>query len=194
MPLATASAKLGALVKGRFKGIKVVTRGASPRIVKALVVGTGGTTTVTGADLQQRFSLRDTWMSFNAATAEVEAPDDGATTDTTTTPAATTTAPATTTTPPKTGGATSSGGATVGLRTRAGAGTHPPITRPRVTGSAFPARPGTPVVLQRRVGSRWVRAGATHLGTTRRYKVALPGPGRYRIVVGDAPGPIVALR
>jgi stage II sporulation protein D len=187
LPLSTASAKLGSLVKGRFKGIKVVQRGASPRIVKALVVGTGGTTTVTGSDLQGRFSLRDTWMTFNAATAEVETPDAPATNTnaTPTTPTSTTTTPATT--PPKTGGAT------VGLRTR-GTTANPAITRPRVTGSAFPAKAGTPVVLQRRVGTRWVRTGATHLGTTRRYKIALPGPGLYRIVVGDAPGPIVTLR
>jgi stage II sporulation protein D len=207
MPLATAQAKLGSLVKGRLKGIRVVQRGASPRIVKALVVGTGGTTPVSGSDLQQRFALRDTWMTFNAATAVVETPpdDDG--------PAPTTTTPTTPAAPapaPGKPGATS-GGATVGLRSRAAgrpaagsartAGSAPTtrsartrITRPRVTGSAFPARAGTRVLLQRRVGSRWVRAGATHLGTTHRYKVGLPRPGRYRIVVGDAPGPIVTLK
>lgn len=190
IPLATAAAKLGALVKGRFKGIKVVQRGASPRIVKALVVGTGGTTAVTGTQLQQRFALRDTWMSFNAATATVETPDATAT-PTTPTTAAPAPAPATTTTTPKAGGGTTAGGATAGLRTRTAA---PAPTRPRVTGSAFPAAAGTRVLLQRRVGARWVRAGATHLGRTHRYKIALPGRGRYRIVVGDAPGPVVRLR
>jgi stage II sporulation protein D len=209
IPLQTASAKLGSLVKGRFKGIKVTRRGGSPRIVEALVVGTDGTTTVTGAQLQRAFALRDTWMSFNATTAVVETPDDGAgganggSTTTTTTPTTTTT----TTTPPKgsSGGGSSAGGASPGRTARRtgrssratprdASATRVRLTRPRVTGSAFPARSGTRVLLQRRVGSRWVRAGATHLGTTHRYKVSLPGPGRYRIVVGDAPGPIVRLR
>ena len=43
----------------------------SPRVVKAVVVGTGGRTTVTGATLKARFGLRDTWMTFNAPSADV---------------------------------------------------------------------------------------------------------------------------
>ena len=39
--------KLGGLVKGRFKGVKVVRRGESPRIVAADVIGSGGRTRVT---------------------------------------------------------------------------------------------------------------------------------------------------
>ena len=62
------------LVKGSFVGIKVTKRGASPRVVKAVVVGTGGRTTVTGATLKARFGLRDTWMTFNAPSADVGPP------------------------------------------------------------------------------------------------------------------------
>jgi stage II sporulation protein D len=57
-------AKLGDLVKGRLRGIKVVKRGFSPRIVRAKVLGTGGSTGVTGTDLQVRLGLRSTWMKF----------------------------------------------------------------------------------------------------------------------------------
>ena len=67
------------------------------------------------------------------------------------------------------------------------------IDRPRVVGEARPGRPGTEVVLQRRHGDRWVKAGETRLGTTRRYKVDLPAAGRYRVVIGDAVGPVVRL-
>jgi stage II sporulation protein D len=55
---------LGDLVKGRLRGIKVTKRGISPRIVKAKVVGTSGSTTVTGSDLRARLGLRSTWAKF----------------------------------------------------------------------------------------------------------------------------------
>jgi stage II sporulation protein D len=57
-------AKLGDLVKGRFQGIKVTKRGVSPRVVRAKVLGSGGSTKVTGTDLQVRLGLRSTWMKF----------------------------------------------------------------------------------------------------------------------------------
>ncbi|HWV86222.1 MAG TPA: SpoIID/LytB domain-containing protein [Capillimicrobium sp.] len=177
MSRAAATAKLGSLVKGRLKGIRVTRRGASPRVVRAVVVGTGGNTTVTGDQLRSRFGLRDTWMSFNAATAEVEVP-------------AETDAPAPGGDKPGGGKPGGQGGSDSGGATIARAG----LRGPRVVGSAYPAAPGTSVILQRRTGDRWTRVGETRLGTTRRYKVGLPGPGRYRIVVGDAPGPIVRLR
>lgn len=56
--------KLAGLVKGRFKEIKVTKRGVSPRVVRAKVIGTGGSTRVTGTDLQARLGLRSTWMKF----------------------------------------------------------------------------------------------------------------------------------
>jgi len=69
-----AAAKLSGLVKGSFVGVRVTRRGASPRVVKAVVVGTRGRTTVSGATLKSRFGLRDTWMSFNARAADPETP------------------------------------------------------------------------------------------------------------------------
>ena len=54
MSYASARARLGSLVRGRFKGIKVITRGRSPRIVAADVVGSRGRTRVTGATLRAR--------------------------------------------------------------------------------------------------------------------------------------------
>jgi stage II sporulation protein D len=46
----------------------VTRHGLSPRIVQAQVVGTRGTTTVTGGQLQDSFGLDDTWAAFTAIT------------------------------------------------------------------------------------------------------------------------------
>ena len=56
------AAKLGGWVKGRLKSFKVLQRGVSPRVVKARVRGTKGTTTVTGPQVRTRLGLRDTWF------------------------------------------------------------------------------------------------------------------------------------
>jgi stage II sporulation protein D len=55
-------AKLGSYSKGRFRGLDVVSRGVSPRIVKAVVQGSRGDVTVSGAQLRSRLGLRDTWI------------------------------------------------------------------------------------------------------------------------------------
>ena len=66
MTLARADAKLGSLVKGKFRGIEVVQRGKSPRIVEADVIGSRGRTRVTGGQLRARFGLFDTWAFFTS--------------------------------------------------------------------------------------------------------------------------------
>ena len=66
MTRAAAGAQLSGLVKGRFKGIKVVRRGRSPRIVSANVIGTRGRTRVSGATLRARLGLLDTWAYFTS--------------------------------------------------------------------------------------------------------------------------------
>ena len=55
-------AKLGSWVKGSFRAIKVLKRGVSPRIVRARIVGSRGSTTVTGPQIRARLGLRDTWF------------------------------------------------------------------------------------------------------------------------------------
>jgi stage II sporulation protein D len=61
----TAAARLGGLVRGRLRGIEVLRRGASPRILFAYVVGSGGRTLVSGAELAARLGLYDTWAYFS---------------------------------------------------------------------------------------------------------------------------------
>jgi stage II sporulation protein D len=69
MSVGRATAKLGSLVKGRLKGIRVTKRGVSPRVIDAQVVGTHGTTSVTGPQLQSAFGLMSTYMRFTTLSA-----------------------------------------------------------------------------------------------------------------------------
>ena len=71
MTLTRATSSLGGLVKGRLKLIRVLKRGVSPRIVRAELVGTAGTTTVTGPQLRRAFGLRDTWIRFRSFSTDV---------------------------------------------------------------------------------------------------------------------------
>jgi stage II sporulation protein D len=48
---------------GAFKRLKVLQRGVSPRVVRAQVVGTRGTRTVTGPQVRAALDLRDTWFT-----------------------------------------------------------------------------------------------------------------------------------
>lgn len=56
------SAKLG--VQGRLKQVVVTKRGVTPRIISARLIGTAGTSTVTGTDLESALGGYDTWMTF----------------------------------------------------------------------------------------------------------------------------------
>jgi len=65
---ASAQSKLGTLVKGQLIGVRVTKHGVSPRIIRANVVGTRGSTTVTGAQLQGAFGLMSTYAAFTTIT------------------------------------------------------------------------------------------------------------------------------
>ena len=56
------STKFGSLVKGRFRGLKVVDRGPSGRAVKVKLFGSKGTNTVTGPDVRKALGLRSSWF------------------------------------------------------------------------------------------------------------------------------------
>ncbi|MET0558197.1 MAG: SpoIID/LytB domain-containing protein [Solirubrobacterales bacterium] len=58
------SAKLRAYLDGKLKQVVITKTGASPRIVEAKLVGTGGTTTVSGEQLEVALGGYDTWMTF----------------------------------------------------------------------------------------------------------------------------------
>jgi stage II sporulation protein D len=60
-----AAADLKGLVHGAFRGIEVLQRGASPRIISANVLGSQGSTPVSGDELAARLGLYDTWAYFS---------------------------------------------------------------------------------------------------------------------------------
>jgi SpoIID/LytB domain protein len=61
----SAAARLKGLVKGAFRGIEVLSRGVSPRVVSAQVLGSKGPTPATGPELAARLGLVSTWMYFS---------------------------------------------------------------------------------------------------------------------------------
>lgn len=67
----TVSKKLGSLLKGSLKRIVVDKRGVSPRVIRARIVGTRGTTRVTGPKLRAELGLYDTWASFQTVSTRV---------------------------------------------------------------------------------------------------------------------------
>jgi stage II sporulation protein D len=61
---AAIQSRLGDLVRGKVKDIAVTQTGASPRIVQATLVGSGGSRNVSGPTLRTHLGLPDTWASF----------------------------------------------------------------------------------------------------------------------------------
>ena len=165
MSLKQADAKLGSAVKGAFRGIEVVSRGRSPRIVEADVIGTRGRTRVTGGQLRARFGLFDSWAFFTSITTGDEpAPEDPEDP-----------------VDPLTGG-TDPFGSTALLASR-------PVGV--VAGRVLPVLRGALVTLQRRDHGRWVTVGSTRLRRGGRYSQSVTQPGLYRVRYHDETGPAV---
>lgn len=61
----SAAARLRGLVKGSFRGIEVLKRGVSPRIVAAEVLGSGGVVPISGPELAARLGFNSTWAYFS---------------------------------------------------------------------------------------------------------------------------------
>jgi stage II sporulation protein D len=56
--------KLGGLFQGRLRAVDVLQTGRSPRIVRARIVGSSGSETVSGDTLRARLGLPSTWARF----------------------------------------------------------------------------------------------------------------------------------
>jgi stage II sporulation protein D len=74
LSFSAAATRLRGLVKGGFVGIEVLKRGFSPRISSAYVLGSGGRTAVSGAQLAARLGLYSTWAYFSARNGQSIAP------------------------------------------------------------------------------------------------------------------------
>jgi len=158
--------KLRRYLDGRFKRIKVLQRGVSPRVVRAQVVGTGGVTNVTGPQLRAAFGLFDTWAFFTSVSSKASKPK----------------AKKKPAQPAPAGDPT--GGVSPIARAAAAHAT-------RLEGTIAPSKPGRWLRVERRVGTRWVAATDAKVLRGGRYSVAVPGPGVYRVVYGQATGPSV---
>ena len=165
MTMKGASKKLHGLVHGKFQGIVVVERGASPRVRAADVVGSKGRTRVTGAMLRKRLDLRDTWAYFTAISSHKDDPEKQPSSD----PAD----PSGGTPPAARAAAADAGGV--------------------LAGRVVPVRFGSAVRVQRRVGRRWARAATTLAGHGGIYRTTVPGPGLYRVVARGVTGPVVRI-
>jgi stage II sporulation protein D len=75
MSFSTAAARLGNLVRGSFRGVEVLKRGYSPRILWANVIGSAGRTQVSGAALSARLGLYGSWAYFSVRTAHGLTPE-----------------------------------------------------------------------------------------------------------------------
>jgi stage II sporulation protein D len=165
LSLKQAGRKLGGLVKGKFRGIEVVQRGVSPRIVEADVIGSRGRTRVTGGQLRARFGLFDTWAFFTSITSGEEPPPDQP-------PAG-----------PPTGGTEPFGSAAWRQPRRAGA----------LAGRVLPVLKSAQVTVQERQGGKWVVVGTTRTGKAGRYSYTVTAPGVYRVRYHDENGPAVPI-
>ncbi len=58
------SSRLSGFLDGKLKQVVITKTGVSPRIIGAKLIGTGGTTTVSGTDLESALGGYDTWMTF----------------------------------------------------------------------------------------------------------------------------------
>jgi stage II sporulation protein D len=164
MTFTRAKRRLGDLVLGEFRGIKVTRRGRSPRVVTAEVVGSRGRTSTTGAVLRARLGLFDTWAYFTSVSAdEKEEQTDQEE-------------------PPRTD---STGGVSPTAMAARELGRQ-------IAGLAFPARGD--VLVERLEGGRWVRVGLAEVAGSGRYALALDQAGRYRVRFRGERGPVVKIR
>ena len=170
MTLTHAQRKLSGLVKGRLRGIEVVDRGRSPRIVAADIVGSRGVTRVSGATLRLRFGLYDTWAFFTTVSSRRAKP-----------PVDKPKAPSV----PSLGPGTSAGGvAARASAKRFVAG---------IAGRIQPGRRGQRVALERREDVRWQRVRSVRLGARGGYRAGVSEPGDYRVRAGSVVGPLVTI-
>jgi stage II sporulation protein D len=163
--------RLGRLVRGKLRGVKVMQRGVSPRIVWAAVVGTKGSVRVRGTTLRNRLGLFDTWASFNRFTTK-QVPS------------------------VPTGGPPSPGGGVPAQQDnffRPVGHTGRPA---RLYGSVWPAPSGSRLAQVQKLGpdGRWQTIADTRLSSSGAYSTIVNGAGRYRIVAGVLVGPTVAVR
>jgi stage II sporulation protein D len=172
--------ELGSLVRGKLRGVKVLQRGVSPRIVWASVVGTRGSVRVRGATLKSRLGLDDTWASFNRFSTKTK-PKKPPSETVPTTPG---------------GGVQASTSSFFGHKpARLFPKEFHPGKPARLFGSLWPAPKHALAKVQRKgKDGLWHDVGRTRLSKRGKYNVAVRGSGMFRIVVGPLAGPATRVR
>jgi stage II sporulation protein D len=180
--LTTASLqhRLGSLVLGKLRGVKVLQRGVSPRIVWAAVVGSRGSVRVRGTTLRTKLGLDDTWASFNRFSTKQKP-----------------SVPPTQITPTSPGGGVP--GTSAALLKAKRARLFPKVFHAgqpaRLYGSLWPAPKLALAKIQwKGRDGRWHTVGRTRLDRHGKYNVAVRGHGLFRIAVGPLTGPVMQLR
>jgi len=172
--------RLRGLLRGSFRGIKVLQRGVSPRIVRAEVLGSGGNVATTGPTLRSRFGLNDTWATFTYITSSAHRVSSGSGSGGVGSSA---------------GGATSSGRSDVGASAGgAAAAARAGHARRVLTGSISGPRSRRYITLQTRMDGRWRSMGQVRVRSRGRYRASLPRAGTYRVAWGHIAGPAVRVR
>jgi stage II sporulation protein D len=159
---ATLTRALGS--PGTFRRLEVLKRGASPRVVSARVVGSSGSTTITGPAIRARLGLRDTWLtivsvSSSARRAALVRP------------------------------ASWSSDAKESL-----VGDFWPARRRALVGRFWPAPRERRLRIERRAGGRWHDATFARTDRRGRYRRELERAGVYRVRAGSVAGPSVRIR
>jgi stage II sporulation protein D len=171
LTLGSAQRKLGGLVKGSLRRIRVLQRGRSPRVVRAQVIGTKGRRNATGPTLRDRFGLLSTYARFTVITS-AGSQGDGS---------------------PPPSDSPSQGGTPAGGVTPKGARAVRRALVPvgSIGGHVAPAVKGAVVTVQRREGDAWTTVAQVPLAAHGRYRALVPGGGRYRVVYRGEAGPAV---
>ena len=167
MSLANATKDLGKLVKGQLVGIKVTETGASPRIMTANVVGTRGTTAVTGSQLEGAFGLLSTWAQFTTISSSA--------------------APTPSAAPSR-----AKGDLAIIAQIKRAFGEVDNASQ-TLRGAVFPAGKRAVAKIEVRGGKRWRLSRVVRLGAGGRYSVRLTSAGLYRVVYRGLAGPSIVV-
>jgi stage II sporulation protein D len=173
LTLGSAQRRLGKLLKGGLRRIKVLQRGRSPRVVRAEIVGTGGRTLVSGAQLRAKLDLYDTWARFTVIRSNAVSGDGN-----------------------KPAGPVVPGTATGGAKPRAiraFAAVALPVAG-TISGSITPAVAGAAIVVERWDAARWVAQFDVPAQATGRYSTVVRRSGLYRVRHDGVTGPPVRIR
>ena len=168
-----AKKRLGSLLKGSLRQIRVLQRGRSPRVVRAEIVGSGGRTRVSGPQLRSKLGLFDTWARFTVITSNATHSDGDK--------------------PQAPGPAGTSAGGARPRAIRRFAAVALPVAG-TISGQVEPAVAGAPIVVERWSGAAWVEQFDIPARASGRYYAPLHRSGLYRVRHAGAAGPAVRVR